>query len=99
MVEYSKLESVLVKQFMDMPAAYVRDTEDRILRAFRAFDTDEKGYIEADTFKTIMTARGDAFRQEEAEVMLSACVENGRIYYEDFARMLAEDKFERGKAL
>ena len=95
MVDYGRFESVLVRHFTEMTPSYVRDTEDRLMRAFRAFDPDNKGYIDADVFKTIIASKGDAFRQEEVEVMLGACVEEGKIFYEDFSRLLAEDTFER----
>lgn len=59
----------------------------------QAFDPDGKGYIEGATFKNLLMTRGDAFRSEEADAMLAAAMddESGRIYYEDFAELLAND--------
>jgi len=40
-----------------------------------------------------LLTRGDSFRPKEAQEMLAAAVEesSGRVYYEDFAKLLAED--------
>lgn len=63
------------------------------MRAFRAFDPEGKGYIEGEYLKNILMTRGDSFRPKEAQEMLAAAVEesSGRIYYEDFAALLAND--------
>lgn len=76
-----------------MKEEYTRDNEEKIMRAFRAFDPEGKGYIEGEYLKNILMTRGDSFRPKEAQEMLAAAVEesSGRIYYEDFAALLAND--------
>lgn len=72
---------------------YKRDNEEKIMRAFRAFDPEGKGFIDGEYLKNMLMARGDSFRPKEAQEMLAAAVEesSGRIYYEDFAALLAND--------
>eukprot|EP00793_Prasinoderma_coloniale_P002737 PRCOL_00002219-RA len=70
-----------------------RDSEEKLLRAFKAFDPEGKGYIEGSFLKNLLQTRGDAFRDDEADAMVAAAMdaESGRIYYEDFAELLAND--------
>ena len=59
----------------------------------QAFDPEGKGYIEGSFLKNLLQTRGDAFRDDEADAMVAAAMdaESGRIYYEDFAELLAND--------
>ena len=44
--------------------------------------------------KKLLVTQGDAFDETEVEAMMEAAVEpgsNGKIYYEDFAAILASD--------
>ena len=62
-----------------------------ILRAFRAFDTDGKGYVMAEVLKSALM-RGDAMTEDELFKMFgTAADESGKIYYEDYAARLAND--------
>ena len=72
---------------------YTRDSEEKIMRAFRAFDPEGKGYIDGEYLKNLLMTRGDSFRPKEAQEMLAVAVDEGtgHIYYEDFAKLLAED--------
>lgn len=56
-------------------------------------DTDNKGYLEAEELQRLVTAYGEKFSSEEVKEMLSAAVdvELGRVYYEDYAELLAAD--------
>jgi Ca2+-binding EF-hand superfamily protein len=56
------------------PAEYTRDNEEKIMRAFRAFDPEGKGYIDGEYLKNILMTRGDSFRPKEAQEMLAAGV-------------------------
>ena len=62
-------------------------------RAFKAFDPDDKGFIDPDYLKDVLTSRGDAFREEEVKELMSAAIDSktGNIFYEDFAEVLAAD--------
>ena len=74
---------MVVTGFMlQQEASVMRDDLFTLIRAFRAFDPDGKGYIDADQLKMIMTSRGENFTEDEANSMLLyAADENGRIYY------------------
>ena len=65
---------------------YPRDPEDKLLRAFRTLDPDNKGYIEAEKIRTLLTTHGERFSQEEMDDMLSfgSDAESGHFHYEDY---------------
>lgn len=92
-VEFDRFEKVMVRILTDEANSYKRDNEEKILRAFRAFDPDNKGYIDGDFLKNLLMTKGDAFRPEEVTELLSvACDEvTGNIYYEDYAELLGSD--------
>jgi len=71
----------------------VRDSEDRILAAFRALDKDRKGYIDSDQLKEMMTTMGEKLNNEEVLEMINAAAdpESGNIKYDDYAPILALD--------
>ena len=94
MVEYERFDDVMVRALLENAREYRRDTEERLLRAFRAFDPDDKGYIEVDALKAILTQRGDAFLAEEMQNMLALAnregfVQSGKFYYEEYAELVA----------
>ncbi|GBG61803.1 hypothetical protein CBR_g23763 [Chara braunii] len=72
---------------------FVRPSEETLLRAFRALDKEDNGYIEPEAFKEIMTTKGEIFSPEEMEAALSVAADKdtGVIYYEDYAALLAQD--------
>ena len=71
--------------------ALIRDDYHMIIRAFKAFDTEGKGYVMAETMKNALM-RGDALTDDELLKMFgSAADESGKIYYEDYAARLAND--------
>eukprot|EP00241_Pyramimonas_parkeae_P007903 CAMPEP_0114248258 /NCGR_PEP_ID=MMETSP0058-20121206/13476_1 /TAXON_ID=36894 /ORGANISM="Pyramimonas parkeae, CCMP726" /LENGTH=169 /DNA_ID=CAMNT_0001361651 /DNA_START=168 /DNA_END=677 /DNA_ORIENTATION=- len=92
-VEYERFEKLIMRVFTDEAANYKRDNEEKILRAFRAFDPENKGYIDGEFLKNTLMTRGDAFRPEEVTELLGvSCDEQtGHIYYEDYAELLASD--------
>lgn len=71
----------------------VRDDEDRILQAFEALDRDNKGYIDAEYLKQVMTTMGEKFSAEEVVEMVSAAAdpETGHVYYPEFAAFMAQE--------
>lgn len=89
-------EMIVGKFLAEQEAALFRDDYHTLLRAFRAFDTEGKGYIEAESLKASLTSKGEPFSQDEMlNMMTFAADEQGRIYYEDYAYRLATD----GRAL
>ncbi|DBA68249.1 hypothetical protein WJX79_008784 [Trebouxia sp. C0005] len=69
----------------------IRDDYHKLMRAFRALDPERKGYIDAELFGSLMSARGEAFSTQETGTMLSCAAEaaSGKVYYEDYAYKLA----------
>mmetsp|Transcript_15607 Transcript_15607/g.21577 ORF Transcript_15607/g.21577 Transcript_15607/m.21577 type:complete len:169 (+) Transcript_15607:208-714(+) len=92
-VEYDRFEKVIIRILTDEVTNYKRDNEEKILRAFRAFDPENKGYIDGEFLKNTLMSRGDTFRPEEViELLGVACDEStGNIHYEDYAEILAND--------
>lgn len=48
----------------------IRDDYHKLMRAFRALDPEKKGYIDADTFGSLLSSRGEAFSAAETSTML-----------------------------
>lgn len=76
-----------------LPSCCLREDEDEIFRAFAVVDHTHKGYLTAVELRTLMTTVGDAMTEEEVDEMLTAMGDEDaqRIYYRDFASVLARD--------
>ncbi|KAJ9513463.1 hypothetical protein QJQ45_006026 [Haematococcus lacustris] len=75
------VETVLSK-FLLTSGNVIRDDYHTLIRAFRAFDMEGNGFIEAEQMKLMLSSRGEPMTEEETAKMLSyAADENGRIYY------------------
>ena len=48
------------------------DSEEVLLQAFRVFDEDGKGYIEANRLREALITKGTPFREKEIDAFLSA---------------------------
>ena len=70
---------------------YPRDSEEKLLRAFRTLDPDNKGYVEAEKIRTMLTTHGERFSQEEIDDFLQFAVdaETGHLHYEDYVTQVA----------
>jgi Ca2+-binding EF-hand superfamily protein len=93
-VAYQRFEDVMLDLLTARRGEFARDNEQTIARAFRAFDPHGHGFVEAEHMKKLLATQGDAFDETEVEAMMEAAVEpgsNGKIYYEDFAAILASD--------
>lgn len=53
---------------------YEPDTDETVLAAFRVLDIDQKGYIEADVMRELLTTKGTPFRDKEMEGACSCTV-------------------------
>ena len=51
LVEYDRFEKVIVKALMERKGEFLRDSETKLMRAFRAFDPENKGYIDGENLK------------------------------------------------
>lgn len=88
-----RFENVMAQALVERKSEFQRDDYHRLLRAFRAFDPDKRGWINADVLKNLMLTRGEPYSSEEVNHMLSVAVDEdtGKIYYEDYAMLLATD--------
>lgn len=68
------------------------DSEDTLLQAFRVFDEDGKGYVEANRLREVLITKGTPFREKEIDAFMSVAkdFETGRIYYEDYIALLKQ---------
>jgi Ca2+-binding EF-hand superfamily protein len=74
------------------PSVCFHDDEATLFRAFQALDVEQKGYLEQSDLTPMMT-KGEKFSTEEADEMWMAMrdPETDRIYYSDFADVLARE--------
>ncbi|KAH9578335.1 EF-hand domain [Trypanosoma melophagium] len=75
------------------PISVIRDSEDTIYNAFSVLDAAKRGFLEADEIRHFLRTGAEPFTEEEVEEFIAAAAdpENGRIYYEDFADVLATE--------
>lgn len=76
-----------------VPVSVVRDSEEKIYQAFRVLDMAKRGYLEAEEMRHFLRRGDEPFTEEEVEEFMAAAAdpENGRIYYEDYADVLATE--------
>nr|CCA19144.1 conserved hypothetical protein [Albugo laibachii Nc14] len=83
-VEYDRFE----KKMLEILAAgeYQPDDEETLLAAFRIIDKENRGFIDPDVLRELLTTQGTAFREKEIEAFLEIAKESstGRVYYEDY---------------
>ncbi|KAG9389803.1 EF-hand domain pair [Carpediemonas membranifera] len=89
-IQYKRLEPVILTFLMGSET--FRDTEERILEAFKVLDTEGKGYLDADELRVLMTTNGEYFSTEEVNEMLAfaADPEDGKINYMEYVKHLSE---------
>mmetsp|Transcript_28915 Transcript_28915/g.53124 ORF Transcript_28915/g.53124 Transcript_28915/m.53124 type:complete len:166 (-) Transcript_28915:183-680(-) len=92
LIGLENFEMVVSNILLQHEAALFRDDYHSLLRAFRAFDPEGKGYIEVDQIKLIITTKGEPMTDDEVNKMVNfAADDQGRIYYEDYAQKLTTD--------
>jgi len=78
--------------FLDMMAArtsMASDVDD-IIEAFRSFDKNNTGYVDAKELKQVLVSLGEKLSDQEAEEMIrDAGGDRGQINYRQFAKVLA----------
>ena len=60
-IRFEKFERMMSRILLENQ--YPRDSEDKLLRAFRTLDPDNKGYIEAEKLRNLLTTHGERFSQ------------------------------------
>ncbi|KXZ55781.1 hypothetical protein GPECTOR_2g1331 [Gonium pectorale] len=92
LVGLENFELVVSNFLIQQEASLFRDDYHTLLRAFRAFDSEGRGYIEAETLRSLLSGRGEAMTEDEMNKMMTvAADEQGRVWYEDYAQRLAND--------
>merc|ERR1712087_107678 len=72
-IRFERFERMMSRILMENQ--YPRDSEGKLLRAFRTLDTENKGYVEAEKLRTLLTTHGERFSQEEIDEFLSFAVD------------------------
>ena len=67
------------------------DTMEAIVSAFRKFDKENLGYLPAEDVRFLLGTTGEKLSAQEMDEMLEFADKNreGKIYYEEFAKMIA----------
>ena len=70
------------------------DSGDILLQAFRTIDTNNTGYITADTMEELLTTKGTQFRPKELEsfFLVAKDPDTGHIFYEDYIALLTKNQ-------
>uniref|UniRef100_A0A383V578 EF-hand domain-containing protein n=1 Tax=Tetradesmus obliquus TaxID=3088 RepID=A0A383V578_TETOB len=85
-------KGLIAAWLLESKDALQRDDYHTLLRAFKALDPDNTGYIEADTLEQLLGSCEDALSPEELNNMLSVSADDqGRVLYQEFALRLATD--------
>lgn len=87
-IRFDKFERMMLRVLME--DRFPRDTEDKLLAAFRVLDTAGKGQLDAEKLRELLTTTGEKFTSEEIDDMLAfaADKETGLVHYEDYTTLL-----------
>ena len=88
-IRFERFERMMSRVLLENQ--YPRDSEEKLLRAFRTLDPDNKGYVEADKVRTLLTTHGERFSPEEIEDFLNFAVDadTGLLHYEDYVMQVS----------
>jgi len=88
-ITYARFERMMARILLENQ--YPRDSEEKLLRAFRTLDPDNKGYVEAEKIRTLLTTHGERFSQEEIDDFIHFAVdaESGLLHYEDYVSQVS----------
>lgn len=90
-VKYERFEPKMLEILAE--GEWEPDSEEVLLQAFRVFDEEGKGYIDAARFREALISKGTPFREKEIDAFMSVAKdpETGHIYYEDYVSSLTSD--------
>jgi len=92
LIPLENIEIIVANFLIQQDAALFRDDYHILIRAFRAFDPEGKGYVLAEQIRAALQSKGEPLTDDELSRMVGfAADENGRIYYEDYSQKLTED--------
>eukprot|EP00658_Telonema_sp_P-2_P015756 TRINITY_DN1608_c0_g2_i3.p2 TRINITY_DN1608_c0_g2~~TRINITY_DN1608_c0_g2_i3.p2 ORF type:complete len:104 (-),score=37.24 TRINITY_DN1608_c0_g2_i3:1362-1673(-) len=88
-VKYDKFEPVVLKCMADNEIP--TDSEEDLIRAFRALDTEGKGYLTGDELRELLTKNEEHFSSDEITEMLAYAVnpETGHCIYTEYSEKCA----------
>jgi len=88
-VQFQRFERMMSRVLLENQ--YPRDSEEKLLRAFRTLDPNNNGYVEAEKVRTLLTTHGERFSQEEIDDFLNFAVdpETGNLHYEDYVMQVS----------
>ena len=88
-IRFERFERMMSRVLLDNQ--YPRDSEEKLLRAFRTLDVQNNGYVEAEKIKTLLTTHGERFSQEEIDDFLNFAVdpETNLLHYEDYVMQVS----------
>ena len=91
-VTYERFEAKMLEILAS--GEWEADSEDVLLQAFRVFDPEGNGYIEAHRMRDLLITKGTPFREKEIDNFMSVAkdLETGHIYYEDYVAHLTADQ-------
>jgi Ca2+-binding EF-hand superfamily protein len=88
-IRFERFERMMSRVLLENQ--YPRDSEEKLLRAFRTLDVQNNGYVEAEKIKTLLTTHGERFSQEEIDDFLNFAVdpETNLLHYEDYVMQVS----------
>jgi Ca2+-binding EF-hand superfamily protein len=88
-VKYELFEPKMLEMLAE--GTWEPDSEDALLNAFKAFDPEGKGYIEASKLREALITKGTPFREKEIAAFLEVAKdeESGHVFYEDYVALLS----------
>ena len=82
------------EEFMEMMKKQAKDLDNSVelKEAFKIFDRDGDGFVDAKELMHVVTLYGDKLSQEEAEELLREADQNGdgKLDYNEFVRMMIQ---------
>lgn len=92
LISMEHFETVVAAFLVQQEAVLYREDYSTLIRAFRAFDQEGKGWIEVETLRSVMGMKGEVMGEDELSRMVSFAGDGqGRVYYEDYAQKLAQN--------
>lgn len=87
-IRFEKFERTMTRVLMENQ--YARDPEDKLLAAFKAIDTEGKGYVDGEKLRELLTSKGEKFSADEIEDMLAFAADaaTGQVHYDDYITLL-----------
>jgi Ca2+-binding EF-hand superfamily protein len=83
LIPLENIEIIVANFLIQQDAALFRDDYHILIRAFRAFDPEGKGYVLAEQIRAALQSKGEPLTDDELSRMVGfAADENGRIYCE-----------------